>query len=84
MSHFATAFKQAKDRSPHQYVLHHRMALAKELLRNPVRSVLEAYALTGFSTKAISAKSADALWALLLASFVHGHRGSDGCRRRRV
>jgi hypothetical protein len=48
----------------------------KGLLHNPVRSVLEACALTGFSTKAISARSADALWALLLASFVHGHRGS--------
>jgi AraC family transcriptional regulator len=48
ISHFATAFKQNTGLSPHQYVLHRRIARAKELLRNSVHSVLEASALTGF------------------------------------
>lgn len=48
ISHFATAFKQSTGLSPHQYVLHRRIARAKELLGDPLHSVLEAGALSGF------------------------------------
>jgi AraC family transcriptional regulator len=46
--HFARAFKQSTDESPHQYVLRRRIELAKELLRHPQMSIIEASARTGF------------------------------------
>lgn len=46
--HFARAFKQSTGESPHQYVLRRRIEQAKELLRHPQLSVIEASARTGF------------------------------------
>jgi AraC family transcriptional regulator len=46
--HFAKAFKQSMGATPHQYVLDRKVDRAKELLRDPNRSVLEASARTGF------------------------------------
>lgn len=46
--HFAKAFKQSTGATPHQYVLERKMDRAKELLRDPNRSVLETSARTGF------------------------------------
>lgn len=46
--HFARAFKQSTGESPHQYVLRRRIEHAKELLRRPQLSVIEASARTGF------------------------------------
>jgi len=46
--HFARAFKQSTGESPHQYVLRRRIEHAKELLRRPHLSVIEASARTGF------------------------------------
>ncbi|MBV8116311.1 MAG: helix-turn-helix transcriptional regulator [Silvibacterium sp.] len=46
--HFARAFKQSTGESPHQYVLRRRIEHAKELLRQPQLSVIEASARTGF------------------------------------
>ena len=48
MYHFAKAFKQSTGATPHQYVLERKIDLAKQLLRDPNRSVLEASARTGF------------------------------------
>lgn len=46
--HFARAFKQSTGESPHQYVLRRRIEEAKELLRHPQLSIIEASARTGF------------------------------------
>jgi AraC family transcriptional regulator len=46
--HFARAFKQSTGESPHQYVLRRRIEQAKELLRHPQLTVIEASARTGF------------------------------------
>jgi len=46
--HFAKLFKQSTGESPHQFVLRRRIERAKELLRNPKMSVLEASVRTGF------------------------------------
>lgn len=46
--HFARAFKQSTGETPHQYVLRMRIEQAKELLRRPEASVVEASARTGF------------------------------------
>jgi AraC family transcriptional regulator len=46
--HFARAFKQTVGESPHQYVLRRRIEHAKQLLRDPQISVIEASARTGF------------------------------------
>jgi AraC family transcriptional regulator len=46
--HFARAFKQSTGETPHQYVLRTRIEQAKEFLRNPQTSVVEASARTGF------------------------------------
>ena len=46
--HFARAFKQSVGESPHQYVLRQRIEQAKQLLRNPQVSIIEASARTGF------------------------------------
>ena len=45
---FARAFKQSTGESPHQFVLRKRIEHAKELLRRPQLSVIEASARTGF------------------------------------
>jgi len=47
---FARAFKQSTGSSPHRYVLEARINLAKELLRNPSRSITEIALQTGFAT----------------------------------
>ena len=47
--HFAKAFKQSTGATPHQYVLDRKIDHAKELLRDPNRSVLEASSRTGFA-----------------------------------
>lgn len=46
--HFARAFKQSTGQTPHQYTLRRRIERARELLRDPQVSVLEASARTGF------------------------------------
>lgn len=46
--HFARAFKATVGESPHQYVLRRRIEQAKQLLRDPQISVIEASARTGF------------------------------------
>jgi AraC family transcriptional regulator len=46
--HFARAFKQSTGESPHQYVLRRRIEQAKEFLRRPEASVIEASASMGF------------------------------------
>jgi AraC family transcriptional regulator len=46
--HFAKVFKQSTGVSPHQHVLRKRIERAKEFLRDPNLSVLEASARTGF------------------------------------
>jgi AraC family transcriptional regulator len=46
--HFARAFKQSTGESPHQYVLRRRIERAKQFLRDPRSTVLEASARTGF------------------------------------
>jgi AraC family transcriptional regulator len=46
--HFAKAFKQSTGETPHQYVLRQRIEQAKQLLRRPKSSVLEASARAGF------------------------------------
>jgi AraC family transcriptional regulator len=46
--HFARAFKQSTGETPHQYVLRRRIEEAKEFLRHPQASVIEASARTGF------------------------------------
>jgi AraC family transcriptional regulator len=46
--HFAKAFKQSTGETPHQYVLRRRIEQAKEFLRHPQVSVIEASARTGF------------------------------------
>lgn len=46
--HFANAFKQSTGATPRQFVLDRKIERAKELLRDPNRSVLEAGARTGF------------------------------------
>jgi AraC family transcriptional regulator len=46
--HFAKAFKQSTGVSPHQYILERKITRAKELLRDPHISVLEASVRTGF------------------------------------
>jgi AraC family transcriptional regulator len=46
--HFARAFKQSTGESPHQYVLRRRIEQAKEFLRRPEASVIEASARMGF------------------------------------
>jgi AraC family transcriptional regulator len=46
--HFAKLFKQSTGESPHQFVLRRRVEQAKQLLRNPEMSVLEAGVRTGF------------------------------------
>jgi AraC family transcriptional regulator len=46
--HFARGFRQSTGLSPHQHVLRTRIERAKEFLRNPHLSVLEASARTGF------------------------------------
>ena len=46
--HFAKAFKQSVGESPHQYLLRRRIERAKEFLRNPQGSVIEASTRTGF------------------------------------
>jgi AraC family transcriptional regulator len=48
MYHFAKDFKQSTGATPHRYVLERKIDRAKELLRDPNRSVLEASARTGF------------------------------------
>jgi len=48
MYHFAKAFKQSTGAPPYQYVLERKIERAKQLLRNPNRSVLEASARSGF------------------------------------
>ena len=47
--HFAKLFKQSVGESPHQFVLRRRVERAKELLRNPEMSVLEASVRAGFA-----------------------------------
>lgn len=46
--HFARAFRQSTGVTPHQYVLHQRIEQAKQMLRDPRSTVLEASARTGF------------------------------------
>jgi AraC family transcriptional regulator len=46
--HFARGFRQSTGLSPHQHVLRKRIERAKEFLRDPRLSVLEASARTGF------------------------------------
>jgi AraC family transcriptional regulator len=46
--YFAELFRQSTGRAPHQYVLLQRINLAKERLRDPQRSVLEAGLDAGF------------------------------------
>jgi AraC family transcriptional regulator len=46
--HFARAFKQSTGETPHQYVLRRRIEEAKDFLRHPEASVIEAAARTGF------------------------------------
>jgi len=46
--HFARAFKQSTGESPHQFVLRQRIEHAKQLLRRPQLSVIEASVRTGF------------------------------------
>jgi len=48
MYHFAKAFKQSTGAPPYQYVLERKIERAKQLLRDPNRSVLEASARSGF------------------------------------
>ena len=48
MYHFARAFKQSTGETPHQHVLRRRIERAKEFLRDPRFSVIEASARTGF------------------------------------
>jgi AraC family transcriptional regulator len=54
--HFAKLFKQTTSESPHQFVLRRRVERAKELLRNPEMSVLEASVRTGFADQRHFAK----------------------------
>jgi len=46
--YFATLFRQSTGLSPHQYVLREKVSRAKELLRDPKMSILEASARSGF------------------------------------
>lgn len=46
--YFSELFRKSVGRSPHQYVLSRRIERAKETLRNPKRSVLEAGLSAGF------------------------------------
>jgi AraC family transcriptional regulator len=46
--YFAELFKESTGVSPHQYVLRHRVGRARELLRDPRVTVLEAAIRTGF------------------------------------
>ncbi len=47
---FARAFKQSTGSSPHRYLLEARINRAKELLRDPSRSITEIALQTGFAT----------------------------------
>jgi AraC family transcriptional regulator len=47
--YFSELFKQSTGLSPHHYVLRQRVGLAKEHLRNPKVSIIEASVLAGFS-----------------------------------
>ncbi|HXZ81574.1 MAG TPA: AraC family transcriptional regulator [Terriglobales bacterium] len=46
--HFSTLFRQSTGFSPHQYLLRQRISHARELLRDPEVSILEASARLGF------------------------------------
>ena len=46
--YFSELFKQSTGLSPHQYVLREKVERAKEHLRNPNTSIIEASAITGF------------------------------------
>ena len=46
--YFSELFRKSVGRPPHQYVLRQRIERAKESLRNPKRSVLEAGLAAGF------------------------------------
>ncbi len=46
--YFAVLFRQSTGLSPHQYVLNQRVGRAKELLRDPKRSVLDVSIDVGF------------------------------------
>jgi AraC family transcriptional regulator len=46
--HFARAFRQSTGQPPHQYVVRQRIERAKQILRDPLSTVLEASARTGF------------------------------------
>jgi len=46
--YFSELFRKSVGRAPHQYVLWQRIERAKESLRNPKRSVLEAGLSAGF------------------------------------
>jgi AraC family transcriptional regulator len=54
--HFAKLFKQSTGESPHQFVIRRRIERAKNLLRNPSTSVLEASVRTGFADQRHFAK----------------------------
>jgi AraC family transcriptional regulator len=49
--HFAEMFRRSTGRSPHQYVLLQRIERAKQLLRDPKRSVIDAGLDAGFSNQ---------------------------------
>jgi AraC family transcriptional regulator len=46
--HFARQFRQSTAVAPHRYVLQRKIDRAKEALRDPRKSILEASALVGF------------------------------------
>lgn len=49
-SHFSSMFRVSTGLSPHQYILRRRIARAKRLMRDPVKSIIEVALECGFAT----------------------------------
>lgn len=81
-SHFAHAFRATTGRTPHQYVLARRIEKAKDLLRDPSRTVLDVSLECGFADASHFARAFRQLEGISPRNYraLEQGRSSDGVR----